>query len=300
MLRSGVAIMTAATFCFSLMAVCIKMTAADFSTTELVFWRFAIPLPLLWMWVRRRGLSPWPRNRWVIGARTLWGLTAMSCFLYGLGRLPLADVTLLSRLQPLWVAVLAPWLLKERAEATVWAAGLVAAAGVFLLLEPSFAVGNLTGFVVLGGAAASAAAHMAVRRASADDDPWVIVLAFSTLSILVVGPLSAPTFVVPQGIQWLWLVGIGVSGTFGQILLTHAYATDHAAPVAAAGYSSVLFAALWGALIWNEIPTVNTWTGGALVVVAGILLLVQRNKIRGANARPYAAREVTRAASSGS
>lgn len=299
MLRSGVAIMTAATFCFSLMAVCIKMTATDFSTPELVFWRFAIPLPFLGWWVRRRGLSPWPRNRWVIGVRTLWGLIAISCFLWGLGRLPLADVTLLSRLQPLWVAVLAPWLLRERAEAAVWAAGLVAVAGVALLVEPSFAVGNLTGLVVLGGAAASAAAHMAVRRASADDDPWVIVLAFSILSTLIVGPLSLLSFHVPQGVQWLWLVGIGASGTLGQILLTHAYATDHAAPVAAAGYSSVLFAALWGVVIWNEIPTVNTWTGGALVVAAGILLLVQRSK-GGAKTRPYAAREVTRAASSGS
>lgn len=273
---SGVARMIAASAIFSLMAALVKYAAPRIPTFELVAVRSVLPIPfLIWM-IRRRGLSIVARNRRLILLRAVAGILAMSLFFWALGQLPIGDTLLLGRSQPVLVALLAPLFLGERLTRATWFSLVISITGVVLILQPTLNVGNLAGLAVVGGAMASAVAHIVVRRLSADDDPMVIVLNFTVLTALVALPLTVPVAVMPGPVDALALVGIAVLATAGQLLMTGAYAIEQAPVVAAASYVAVAFGVLWGFLFWHEIPVAPVWIGGALVVGAGLLLLWSR------------------------
>ncbi len=268
--------MLVASAIFSLMAALVKLVAPRIPTLEIVAVRCALPVPFLIWLIRRRGVSVIARNRRLILLRAAAGLTAMSLFFWALGELPIGDTLLLGRSQPVLVALLAPLLLRERLTPAALLSLVLSITGVALVLQPTLNVGNVAGLAVLGGAMASAVAHIIVRRLSADDDPMVIVLDFTVLTAAVALPIAAPLAVVPGPFDALALVGIAALATAGQLLLTGAYAIEEAPVVAAASYASVAFGVVWGFLFWGEIPAMLVWIGGALVVGAGILLLWSR------------------------
>lgn len=87
---------------------------------------------------------------------------------------------------------------------------------------------------------------------------------------------TGSSFTMPEGFQWLLLVGIALFSTFGQFLMTLAYRMDHAPVVAAASYASVIFSIAYGYIFWQEVPTYSTFAGGALIILGSIILIRSR------------------------
>jgi drug/metabolite transporter (DMT)-like permease len=208
--------------------------------------------------------------------RSATGLAAMCAWFYGVGYLPLADALLLNRLQPVLVALLAPMVLAERTSRAAALAIGVSLVGVVLILQPSMEVGNLAGLVLLASAFLGAAAHLALRRLTGDDDPTVIVLAFMVIGTVVTAPLAVAGGVWPRWEELPAIISLSGLATLGQVVMTYAYRVERAPQVAAASYVGVPLSVLWGWMIWGEIPTGLVWAGGILVVAAGMFLLVNR------------------------
>lgn len=264
---------------FTTMVGLVKVVREDLSAFEVIFWRGAVALVLLAVLARP------PRfrihNVRVFAIRLALGFTAMACF-YGAAKgLPLADLTLISRLQPILVALGAPLLLgvAERSGPALWGVLLVGLAGTAILLAPELAVGSVFGFLALAGALSSSGAHLALRGLGATESTRAVVFAFQAgllvLSLLVLLASGEPP-ALPARTLWLPLLGVGATATAGQLLVTQAYTVDRAAIVAAAGYSSVLWAFLGDVLFFGLAPSANALVGGALVVGAGIWLLRHR------------------------
>ena len=141
-------------------------------------------------------------------------------------------------------------------------------------------MGNVYGLWALGATVASAFAHTFLRSLGKTDKPatvvfWfqgvVTVYAFAAL-MLFEGGVQLP----PQHL-WAQLFAIGLVGTGGQIAMTRAYALDRASTVAAASYTSPLFALVGDLFVFALVPSWNGWLGGALVVCAGLLLVLRRS-----------------------
>lgn len=264
---------------FTTMVGLVKVVREDLSAFEVIFWRGAVALVLLAILARP------PRfritNVRVFSIRLALGFTAMACF-YGAAKgLPLADLTLISRLQPILVALGAPLVLgvAERSGPALWGVLLVGLAGTAILLAPELAVGSVFGVLAFCGALSSSGAHLALRGLGATESTRAVVFAFqagllvlSLLVLLVSGEPPAP----PDRGLWLPLLGVGATATAGQLLVTQAYTVDRAAVVAAAGYSSVLWAFSGDVLFFGLTPSANALVGGTLVVGAGIWLLRHR------------------------
>ena len=276
--------MMASSVAFSVMAALVKGLSAAIPTAEIVAFRCLLPLPLLIVWVRGRGLPLVATNRPVIVWRSVCGLVAMGLYFYALGRIPFVDVMLLGKAQPVFVTLLAPFVIGERATGTVISCLLLSVAGAALVLHPTLQVGNLVGLAVIAAAFASALAHMAVRRLSATDHPVVIVMNFTAFVAVAAALATIPVAVVPTLFQALGLAGVAVFATAGQVLMTSAYAADEAPAVSAAKYSSVVFGLLFGWLFWAELPNAWGWAGGLFVLVGGVLLVWSR---RSTAARTY-------------
>ncbi len=279
MLRSGAALMIYASACFSVLAAVVKHLTADLPAIELVFWRALLAFPVLALVLRRRRVHPVPKAKGLMLVRVLFGAAAMTLFYVALGELPITDALLLAKMQPLWIALLAPLVLHERASAATFASIGTSVLGVVLVLQPSLEVSVAGGLAIVASTLLSALAHMSIRRLSATDEPDVIVLGFVAGTAVLTAPVALAVMVWPTPEQWLYLGLVAALATAGQLLMTRAYATEEAPVVATAGYTTVLYGVLLGVLVFGERPPVLTWIGGALLVTAGLGLVWSRRRV---------------------
>lgn len=273
--------MILATLAFTAMVTLVKLARAELSSLELVFWRSTVAVPLAWMLATPVGLRvSSPR---LLALRSVLGFVTMVGYFTAAGGLPLADLTLITKLQPVIVAVLAPLALGagERAGRRVLLVLLLGLLGCALLVVPELSGGGRYGAIALFAAFTSAGAHTCVRRLGSTVHPTAQVFWFQ-LGVLV---LSGTTLALTQGLTVPDLhigphvAGVGAFATIGQWLMAHAYRADRAARVAAASYTAPLFALGVDLLIFATTPGPLAVAGGALIVLAGLLLVARPGSV---------------------
>src|SRR5690606_16685379 len=217
--------------------------------------------------LRRAKVPPLGHHKPLLLLRGGLGFGGLVCFFYAVTTLPLAEVTVIHYLNPIFTAVLAALLLKERMGPLLVGALLVGLAGVARVARPSFLFGGGSSLPPLGVAAAltgslvAAGAYTTVRQLRKTDHPLVIVFYFSLVAVPASLPLVIPVFVMPRGIEWLWLLLIGVMTQIAQVHMTRGLALVPAGPGTAVGYVQIAFAASWGALFFAERPGLFTVLG---------------------------------------
>lgn len=265
---------------FTVMIGAVKVARDELSALEVVWWRAAVSVPVVALFAWRRGLKI--SNKKGIVVRSLLGFGAMSCFFTSARGLSLADMSLISKLQPILVAVIAPLALgaSERAQRVVWIVLIIGLTGCALIIGPDLQVGNVYGLWALAAAGMSAGAHVTIRALGKTDHAAAIVFWFHVIaaSLALTGILitQGELLPMPPASLWPYLVAAGLAATFGQLLITRAYAVDRAAAVAAASYASVIFGFLGDFLVFAEWPTLAAVVGGVLVVGAGLLLIFSK------------------------
>ena len=271
----GVALMLLASASFATMAALVKALGAGTGIWQMVCLRCLISAPVLFSLLALQGRPLVVRAKKALAVRTLLGMSAMLGFFYALTHMDLAGCIFIGRTQPLFIALLAPLVLGERAPGAAWVAIAAGMAGVALILDPA-GEWNLGAAAALFAALASAGAHLMVRRLNRTDAPLVIVADFTLLTGLVTLVPAALTFRPMDGRQWLLITAVALLATCGQVLMTNAYRRDRAPAVAAAAYSSLVLSVLYGYLFWDEIPGPRVIAGGILILAGGLFLLRSR------------------------
>jgi drug/metabolite transporter (DMT)-like permease len=274
----GLRYAVAGAFFFSLMSASAKLAGSRLPTQEIVLIRGLVVSALTLLMLRRRGISPWGTERWLLLLRGLLGYAALSCFLWAVMHLPLADTTVIHFTNPVFTALLAAFFLGEtlgRREMLLVALALV---GVVVVARPEFLFGGgsrLSPVAVgaaLAGAVLSAGAYVATRRLTRTNDALVIVFAFAAVSVVGSAPATLPVFVMPEGMEWFFLLAVGLAAQGGQVYVTKALKAERAGRVMAVGYLQIVFAAVWGFLAFQEVP--DHWTAlGAAVIIGSTFLM---------------------------
>jgi len=274
----GIILMLLSSASFATMSAMIKGLGPEIPLTQLVFLRCIIAVPILFACVVAQKRPAVVRAKKLLLLRTLLGMTAMHGFFYALTHMPLADCIFIGRTNPLLLALFAPLVLGETTPRAAWFAIITGLIGVALIMKPAMAW-PAAAWVALGASAASAGAHLLVRRLNRTDHPLVIVFNFTALTALITVFKALPGFVPLAQTQWILIVGVAVFASLGQLFMTSAYGKDRAPAVAAASYSSVILSVVYGYLFWHEIPQPMAWVGGGLIVLGGLLLLKSRYRI---------------------
>lgn len=265
---------------FSLMTLFVKLAGRTIPTMEIVFARSVFMVGATYGLLRRDGTPALGNNRWLLLARGVVGVTALSLLYFALPRIPLGDATALFYLTPIWTAVAAVFVLRERTAGAVIVGMVVSLAGVALIAKPSFLFGgDLAGLDPLAVAATVAASvfsgfvYTIVRKLRETDAPNVIIFYLSAVGVVGALPFLS-NWVIPSGIEWVWLLGAGATTLLGQLFLTHGLHREQAGRALSVGYLQVVFAFVWGLLVFGTVPDAWSLTGAALIV--GSVLLVAR------------------------
>ncbi|RYH04084.1 DMT family transporter [Salipiger sp. IMCC34102] len=274
---------------FVIMSALIKAASVEVPPGEAVFFRsfLALPVILIWLAMRHELRDGW-KTAYPLGHvwRGLAGTSAMGLGFAGLGLLPLPEVTAIGYAAPLLVVIFAAMFLNERVgifRLSSVAAGMV---GVLIVLSPRLSLGvgtdtaqTLGAVLVLMGAVFAALAQVFVRKMVATENTAAIVFWFS-VTATIASFLTLPWgWVMPSAPMLAMLVTAGLLGGLGQIFLTSSYRFAEASLVAPFDYSSMLLALIIGYLVFDEVPTGTMLLGAAVVIAAGIAIILRERHL---------------------
>ena len=294
-LALGAAFIVIGELCFATMGVGIRFVSVELPNEMIVFARNLVGLSLVAPWLLHRGIGTIATSVPALHLmRAIAGVAAMYCFFYAIANLPLAEAMLLKLTAPVFMPLIAMLWLHERVTALLWVALGIGFCGVLVILDPSLDAGSAVvspvALIGLLGGILAALAKVTVRRLSRSEPPTRIVFYFA----LIAGAISAVPLLwawqTPSPTAMIWLLGIAIAATLGQLALTRGLSLAPASRMGAFGYFAVVFGAAYGALIWEEAITWSLVAGSVLIAVAGLLAGRSARRARLGVAPPQPAR----------
>lgn len=260
------------------MSACVKYVSNyGIPVFEIVAARALVSLIISYVDVKRKGISVWGNNKPLLFVRGAVGTAALMCVYYAVTTLPLAEATILQYVHPVFTALLGVLFLKERIQTSTMICIAFCLAGLFVMVQPNMSsdiTNDLPLFsimIALIGAFGSSIAYVIVRRLSQTEDSSVIIFYFPLVALPVSLALIWNDFVWPSLFITVMLVLVGVFTQIGQYGLTKAMQTQAAGKASAYSYVQIVFSALLGVWIFNEVPSIWTYLGGGLIVTGALI-----------------------------
>lgn len=277
--------MLAAGVLFAFMDAGMKWISTDYPPFQVAALRSLSALPLVALWVAWRGKARtllqvhWPLHL----LRGLLGVGMMAGFVYGLARMPLSTAYTIVFVAPLLVTALAVPFLGEKVGPRRWIAIVVGLLGVLVVLRPSGeGVATAAGLVVVLAALCYSIAAITVRKLALRDSPEAMVFWFLALLGLFAGSVAVFDW-HPVQTGHLWVIGlIGLTGTLGQVALTHAFRFGEASQIAPLEYAALVWVVLLDLAVWQALPDRATWLGAAIIIASGLYLIRRERAVAGA------------------
>ena len=273
--------MIISSFAFSLMHLCVK-ALPHIPVFELVFFRSIVSLIISYIALRKKSVPVLGNNRKVLLARGMFGVTALTLFFITLQNIPLAGAVTIQYLSPIFTALFAVWILKEKMQNKQWLFFGLAFLGVFLLKGFDISGQISYEFVGIGlvSACFSGLAYNCIRLLRTTEHPLVVVFYFPLVATPIMGVLSFFQWVPPQGIDWLYLVLLGVITQVAQIYMTKGIQSDLAGNIMTYKYIGVLFAFTYGYFFFGETYSLMSLFGIFLLLSGVILNIVFKHRVK--------------------
>lgn len=273
--------LTISALLFSVMGICIRYASHSVDNYTIVFFRNVVGLILFLPFIFKQGTGFVKTEKlWMHTWRSIVGLAAMYGFFYAIAHLKLSNAMVFTYSSPIFIPVIAWLFLKEKITIAMICAAVLGFIGVFCVAKPDQGLLNWISVIGIASSLLASMAFVTVRALTQTEPPERIVFYFcligSALSVI-------PMFWVwrPYHLQeLLFLIGAGILANVSQIFMSHAYRLAPAGQIAPVNYMAIIFAGVWGFLLWNEVPDLYSVIGFCIILLAILLCspLTQRQK----------------------
>lgn len=257
---------------FSLMGVCIRYASHTVDNASIVFFRNVVGLFIFLPFILGKGTAFFKTEKlWMHTWRSVVGLIAMYGFFYAIANLKLSNAMVFTYSSPIFIPLIAWLFLKEKMTASMLLAAIVGLFGVLFVAKPDAGMFNQLSLIGLTASFLAAMAFVTVRALTATEPPERIVFYFCFFGTLI---SMIPMF-------WLWrpytlkelafLIGAGLLANISQIVMSNAYKLAPAGQIGPVNYVAIIFAGIWGYLMWQEVPDLYSLVGFAFILIAIIL-----------------------------
>lgn len=278
-LKGAATIMVAAA-CFAIMTALIKLAGERLHVTQILLVRQSIMMLI----VLPRVLNHFPgclkTSRLDLQiVRVAGALVAMLLGFYGVIHMPLAEATAIGFAKAFFVTIFAIFILHETVGWRRWTAVAAGFLGVLVMIQPGTENFDPISILMFISAAAAGFVMVIIRKLSQTDAP-VTTLSYQAFLVGIVIALPGIWFwQAPTTYEWLILLGVGVISYIAQMLNIYAYKWGEASVLASLDYVRLLYATLFGFLLFNTLPGPWTWVGAAVIIGAS-LYTVQRERAK--------------------
>lgn len=279
---------------FSVMGGAAKILKGSFGAGQLVFWRNTVGILVL---IAGFIVKP-PKNKGgklkLLIFRGIMGTTALYSLLYCILHLPLGTAMTYNLTSAIFIAIFSFLLFKEYHGRIVLLAVLLGFIGMLLVYKPAI---NFPWYYHVAGlisGISSAIAYMSVNRLATYYDNRVIMLAFIGSGFIVpfifmiiryafqIEPdnILFINFRWPVGIEWFYVLWLGLAAFFGQYFVTKSYGADKAGIVSAIGYSNIIFSVFIGMALGDAFPDLISATGMLCIIASGVIISIVKWRTR--------------------
>jgi drug/metabolite transporter (DMT)-like permease len=260
---------------FALMDTSAKYLAGFYPMPGIVWARYAGNLALLLVIFGVRGEWRYARTARP-GIQTLRGLLlgcATMLFFLSLTVLPIAEAAAIAFVMPLFIALLAVPMLKERMDTPRMLAVLAGLAGALIIVRPGSAIFTPYALLPLVMAGANALYHILTRKIAGVEPPMTSLFYGALVGAVMFAPVVPFAFELPRAaLHWALLAGMGVLATIGHLALIRAYEHAPATVLAPFHYSILIWVMILGFLVFGDFPDHWSLTGMAVIVLSGLYL----------------------------
>ena len=232
--------------------------------------------PLVW----REAAGVFSFRGWSLWVQCIFGALASLALFYNVNALGVGEAVALSYLAPIFVALVAPVIFRERLR--VWqVAGVVTMVVASICLQMVHAPWRLSQATFIGfcGALSAAVSLLALKRAAQMHSAWLASWAFCVFSIITACAVIKPDALEQARGAWQLALSVGVLGTVGQICLSWSFKRLPAALAGALSLSTLIFSVLFESIYASRWPTSLQITGYTLMCF-GLLLLQRAPRLR--------------------
>ncbi len=262
---------------FAFMNMFVRLSG-DLPTVQKSFFRnfFALIIASAALIKNKCSVIPPKGARLNLLLRSICGYAGILCNFYAIDKLPISDASMLNKMSPFFAVIFSSLILKEKADKFQWAVILSAFAGALFVIKPSFSNADLGASVIgfLGGTMAGAA-YTFVRKITAKGvKGYYVVFFFSAFSTVMALPYVIFNFSPMSSYQLFMLVFAGISAAAAQFCITSAYANAPAKEVSVYDYSQILFAAILGFFVLNQLPDIFSVIGYIIIIAAALVMFL--------------------------
>lgn len=278
--RAGVVLMLVAMLLFSLNFVMGKWLVATYSVGQVLLMRSGAALllliPFLWR-TERQAVFRLERPR-IQFLRVFCSTVEVFCFYAAVIYLPLADVMTYWLAAPIYVAALSPLLLGERVGWRRWTAIVIGFCGVLVALEPSAA--TLTGPALISIVGSFLFGLTMIYGRQLRGTPDTVLVFWHILGAALVGLVTAPFgWVTPTWPDFAMLSALGIVAMVAHVCVNRALKLSPASTVAPLQYTLLIWAILFGWLVFGEVPRTAMLMGAAIIVASGLFIAFRERKL---------------------
>jgi len=281
----------AAFFLFSIMAVCAKLLSERHSVIEIAFYRNLIgTLPFLFLIfvLGKREILIIKSRPAAVGFRAVLGAVSLTTTFAAFSIMPMAETTVLLFTASLFIPVLGVFVLGERVGPYRWAAVFIGFAGVVVMASPAGNLNTLGIAIALTASLMHAVLQVVLRYLGKFESPETVTFYFMVIGTLITA-LPLPFIAVTPTLDDIPLLfGLGLTGAAAQWFLSVAFRNAPAAVVTVFNYTGIVWAMLFGWMIFNDWPAPLVLLGAAIVIGSNVLMVwreIRLGKVTGARVR---------------
>lgn len=277
---------TKAVFCmlisalgFTFMSVTVKYVTG-IPLFEKVFFRNLISLGVAFFMLKKSSAPMFGRreNQLALLARSIFGLAGVVLNFYTIANLTLADSSMLGKLSPIFVTIMACIFLKEKIDNKQILSIIITFLGALLVIKPEFSLEMLPSLSGIMSAASAGVAYTLLRYLKDKESPDTIIFYFSLISVVFTAPFALAEYVQPTFTQLGLLLATGVFASVGQFGITYAYKFAKATEVSIYNYSAIVFGIILGFIFFGEIPDTLSLLGGAIIIAVAFYIFKHNQK----------------------
>lgn len=272
----GIFQMTYAAISFGIMALFVKMASSQLPSTEIVFFRSLLGMFMFVFILKTKKISFLGKNPKTLLLRGFAGFLALSMHFYAIHYLDLGTAVMLNYTSPIFVAIIAASLLKEKISPIIRNSIFVSFIGLYFLCGPQFRSEPVALILGILSGIFAALAYVTIRFCDPEESPYTIIFYFTFISTLGSIPLLKFGYANPNLIGWIGIIGVTISSFFGQIFLTKSIQSSPVSIVMPFTYLTPVIASLLGMLFWKEYLTPLRLFGGILIIICGVVIYLRR------------------------
>ena len=258
---------------FSIMDLIVKWSD-DYPLGQVIFFRGFFGIVLYYFVIPKERIRDFyfTRRPLLHFSRCFFGLAALLSIFTALRNLPLATVVSISFAAPIFTTIFSIFFLSERVGYFRWLAVFIGFVGILIISEPGFSSLNVYYIFPVIFVLGMSYVAISIRQLSSTEPVWLISLFFSA-AITIAGLLTLPFgWIMPSFYDLTLLSMIGFFGGVANLWLSQSYKFSEVSLVTPLKYLALVFAIVFGYLIWGEVPSVKTLVGAILVIASSIII----------------------------